>query len=107
MYNVLQSSRKRSNRDILTLFDVKKAFDSIKRSLLWKILRQRAKTKEEKHIAELIIQLHSTHKIFFSANEYFTANKGIPQGGVLAPFLFNIYLEQCLLNPEELKEAID
>jgi hypothetical protein len=75
MYNVLQSSRKRSTRDILTLFDLKKAFVRIKRSLLWKIVRGRTKTKDEKHIAKLIIQHHSTHKIHFNETENFTATK--------------------------------
>ena len=55
IHNILDNSRTPSRREILILFDFIKAFDSIKRSVLWEILRNKAKTKEEQHIVELII----------------------------------------------------
>jgi len=41
----------------------KNALGSVKLSILWKILRQKAQTAEEKHILELIIQLHTKHTV--------------------------------------------
>ena len=60
MHSVLANSRSPSKREIMVLFDIKKAFDSINRPLLWQqILKDNAQTPEEKHIVELIIQQNS------------------------------------------------
>lgn len=47
--NVLLQSRTPSQRDVLILVDFKKAFDSVKRSFMWKILTNRAKTENDPH----------------------------------------------------------
>jgi hypothetical protein len=77
MHSVLANSRSPSKREIMILFDIRKAFDSVCRTLLWKILKDTAKTPEEKHIVELIIQLHSEHTIHFDDKTNFKANRGL------------------------------
>ena len=80
----------------MILFDIKKAFDSVNRPLLWSVLKTKAKTPEEHHIVELIIQLHSEHTIYVDEQTCFTANKGLLQGTKLGPKLFNVYMHHCL-----------
>jgi hypothetical protein len=77
MHSVLANSRSPSKREIMVLFDIKKAFDSICRPLLWQILKGTAKTPEEKHIVELIIQQNSEHTIYLDEVTSFKANKGL------------------------------
>jgi len=55
MHSILSNSRSPSKREIMILFDIAKAFDSIDRTLLWKILIEKCKTPEDRHIVELII----------------------------------------------------
>jgi hypothetical protein len=77
MHSVLANSRSPSKREIMVLFDIKKAFDSVCRPLLWKVLKSNARTPEEYHLVELIIQLHSEHTIVVDEQTHFTANKGL------------------------------
>ena len=91
----------------MILFDIKKAFDSVCRPLLWDVLKTNAKTPEERHIVELIIQLHSEHKIYVDDHTSFTANKGLLQGTKLGPKLFNVYMHHCLSQIPALKMAIE
>lgn len=52
------SRRKRTMRKIYLSFDLTKAYDSVSRNQLFNILDMRAKTKEEKHIVEIIANLY-------------------------------------------------
>ena len=47
MHNILSNSRHPSKRDIIILYDFRKAFDSISVGKLWEILNKIAVTKEE------------------------------------------------------------
>lgn len=91
----------------MLLFDIKKAFDSVDRPLLWKILIEKCKTREERHILELIIQLHSNHTVLLEDGTTFNANRGLLQGTKLSPKLFNVYLHYCLSQIPQLKIAIE
>jgi len=66
-----------------------------------------AKTVQEQHIAQLIIELHNTHRVCLrNESTTFTATTGVSQGDPLAPTLFNFYLEDCSQEIPTLKEAI-
>ena len=45
------------------LVDLQKAYDSVDRTILWKLLRKRCKTQEEKTLVELIVKLHNESTI--------------------------------------------
>ena len=39
--------------------DLQKAYDSVDRLVLWKLLRQKCKNQHEKALIELIVKLHN------------------------------------------------
>lgn len=73
---------------------------------MWKILTNRAKTENEAHIANLIVRLHSRHTVTVDNNLKFDVNKGVLQGSVLTPHLFNMYLDHCVFQCANLTHAV-
>jgi len=75
------------------LIDLQKAYDSVDRELLWKILLRRCKNNDEETLVQLMMKLHreSTISIRF---ERINAEMRLPQGSILSPVLFNLYLER-------------
>ena len=59
----------------------------------------------EKRIAYFIRQLHEDNQISIGA-EKININFGIAQGSVLAPYLFNIYMEEALNSCDIFKNLI-
>ena len=85
----------RKKRKYNLLVDLQKAYDSVDRELLFRILRDRAKNEMEGHLLSLIEELHRTSLIEVGTSAL-VAEMGLPQGSVLSPLLFNIYLEEAL-----------
>ena len=77
------------------LIDLQKAYDSVDREILWGILEKRCRDESEKAIVKLMMKLHKESTIQVGENEV-NAEMGLPQGSVLSPFLFNVYLEEAI-----------
>jgi hypothetical protein len=73
------------------LIDLQKAYDSVDREILWELLEKRCRDESEKAIVKLMMKLHKESTIQVGENEV-NAEMGLPQGSVLSPFLFNVYL---------------
>jgi hypothetical protein len=78
----------RKKRQYNLLIDLQKAYDSVDREILWKILDKRCKSNQEKSLIELIKGLHRQSSIQIG-NQRINAEMGLPQGSVLSPVLFN------------------
>ena len=65
------------------------------REILFEILRKRARSSKEESLISLIEELHRTSLIEVGTSTV-VAEMGLPQGSVLSPLLFNIYLEEAL-----------
>ncbi|MFN9905946.1 MAG: reverse transcriptase domain-containing protein, partial [bacterium] len=82
-------------RKYAALIDLQKAYDTVIREKLWGILRDRCKSIEENTLVELIVRMHQ-HSTITIGNHSFNAARGVVQGSVLSPFLFNIYMDEAL-----------
>ena len=86
--------------------DFRKAFDSIDRKLLYQLLWDNAKSNEEKYMFKLIYDIFSNTTLEYN-NAQIKTSKGVFQGSVLAPLLFNFYLDHALKSNDVLRNAIN
>jgi hypothetical protein len=83
------------------LIDLQKAYDSVDREILWKLLEKRCKDDSERTIVKLLMKLHSESTIQVGEHQI-NAEMGLPQGSVLSPVLFNVYLEEAIRSSTKL-----
>ena len=94
----------RRKRKFNLLVDLQKAYDSVDRLILWRLLKQRCKSQQEKVLVDLIMKLHNDSTIQVG-NHSINAEMGLPQGSVLSPVLFNVYLEEALKSSQKLEHV--
>ena len=99
---LLQEVHGRKKRKFNLLIDLQKAYDSVDREILFEILRKRARSSKEEFLISLIEELHRTSLIEVGTSTV-VAEMGLPQGSVLSPLLFNIYLEEALRTSPKLE----
>ena len=91
-----ESSRKRS---ISVLFDYAKAFDCVHHHKLWKILKE---MRISDHLTCLLRNLYAcqeaTVRIGHGATDWFQIGKGVHQGCILSPCLFNLHAGYIMRN---------
>ena len=92
---LLEKSREQHRNLYVAFIDLSKAFDSVDRDLMWRILEKCGCTKR---FVQMIRSLHDGMavriRIGNDLSEPFEVSRGVKQGCVLAPVLFNIYV-QC------------
>ena len=85
--------------------DYAKAFDCVDHNKLWKILKE---VGIPDHLTCLLRNLYAcqeaTVRIGHRATDWFQIGKGVRQGSILSPCLFNLYTEHIMRNAE-LEEA--
>ena len=90
-----ESSRKTSISALLTI----KAFDSLDHNKLWKILREMGIPH---HLTGLLRNLYAgqeaTVRTRHGTTDWFQIGKGVRQGCILSPCLFNLYAEYIMRN---------
>ena len=92
---LMQEVHGRKKRKFNLVVDLQKAYDSVDREILFEILKKRARSNKEEFLISLIEELHRTSIIEVGTSTV-VAEMGLPQGSVLSPLLFNIYLEEEL-----------
>ena len=76
-----------------------KAFDCVDHNKLWKILKEMGKPD---HLTCLLRNLHAGQEAIVrtghGATDWFKIEKGVRQGCILSPCLFNLYAEYIMRN---------
>jgi hypothetical protein len=102
----LHDKRKKDRATYTAFLDLRKAFDSIRKDRLFELILNRCKDEEDRVLVDLIIQIHGNTSVELG-QEKMQANKGVTQGGVLSPFLFNLYLHEALKSSPILSQALN
>ena len=77
--------------------DLRKAYDTVNRPALWGILQHIGlSAKIQRLIRDLHTGTHSSIRAYDDVSEPFEVNRGVRQGCILAPALFNVFLDHTL-----------
>ena len=94
-----QKSRKVSEKIYFCFIDYVKAFDCVDHNKLWKILREMGIPH---HLTCLLRNLYAvqeaTVRTGHGSTDWFQIGKGVRQGCILSPCLFNLYAEYIRRN---------
>ena len=87
------NSKKPAKRTLLTLIDFSKAFDTIwRKGLLSKLISYNIPTCMLRWIKSFLTNRTAKVKLNQSTSKRMTINEGVPQGGVLSPLLFILFV---------------
>ena len=88
-----------SRKTCFCFVDYAKAFDCVNHSKLWKILKE---TGILDHLACLLRNLYASQearvRTGHGTTDWFQVGKGVCQGYILSPCLFNLYAEYIMRN---------
>ena len=88
--------------------DYAKAFDCVDHHKLWKILREMGIPD---HLTCLLRNLHAgqeaTVRTGHGTTDWFPIGKGVHQGCILSPYLFNLYAEYIMRNVGWMKHKLE
>ena len=94
---IIEKAREFQKNIYFCFTDYAKAFDSVDHNKLWKILQ---KMGISDHLTCLLRNLYAsqeaTVRIRHRAMDWFQIGKGVPQGCILSPCLFNFYAEYIM-----------
>ena len=92
-------AREFQNNIYFCFIDTAKAFDSVDHSKLWEILKEMGISD---HLTCLLRNLYAsqeaTVRTGHGITEWFQIGKGVCQGYILSPSLFNLYAEYIMQN---------
>ena len=96
---IIKKVREFRRTSIFSFIDYAKAFDSVNHNKLWKILQEMGIPD---HLTCLLRNLYACQKATVrtghGTTDWFQIGKGVRQGCVLSPCLFNLYAEYIMRN---------
>ena len=104
------SSKKQENarKTDLCFIDYAKAFDCVDHNKLWKILKEMGTPD---HLICLLRSLYAgqetTVRTRCGKTDWFQIRKGVHQGCMLSPCLFNLYAEYIMRNTDWMKHKLE
>ena len=102
---IIEKSREFQKNIYFCFIDYTKAFDCVDHNKLWKILQEMGMPD---HLTCLLRNLYAgqeaTVRTGHGTTDWFQIRKGVRQGCILSPCLFNLYVE-CIMRNAGLDEA--
>ena len=96
---IMEKAREFQKNFYFCFIDYAKAFDSVDHNKLWKILKQMGIPD---HLTCLLRNLYAgqeaTVRTGHGTTDWFQIGKGVCQGSMLSPYLFNLYAEYIMRN---------
>ena len=96
---IIEKAREFQKNIYFCFIDYAKAFDYVDHNKLWKILKEMG---IQDHLTCLLRNLHAgqeaTVRIGHGTTDWFQIGKGVCQGCILSPCLFNLYAEYIMRN---------
>ena len=103
-----RKSKTRQKNIYFCFINYAKAFDCVDHNKLWKILKEMGIPD---HLTCLLRNLYAgqeaTVRIGHGTTDCFQIGKGVHQGCILSPCLFNFYVEYILQNPGWMKHKLE
>ena len=100
MHWIIKKAKEFQRNIYFCFIDHAKAFDCVDHNQLWKILQEMGITD---HLTCLLRNLYAgqgaTVRIGHGTTDWFQIGKGVRQGCILSPSLFNLYAEYITRNP--------
>ena len=97
---IIEKAREFQKSICFCFIDYAKAFDCVDHNKLWKILKEMGIPD---HLPCLLRNLYTgqeaTVRTGYGTTDWFQVRKGIHQGCILSPCLFNLYAEYIMRNP--------
>ena len=85
-------------KNIYFCFDYAKAFDCVDHNKLWKILKEIGIPHLTCLLRNLYADQEATVRTGHGTTDWFQIGKGVHQGCILSPYLFNLYAEYVMQN---------
>ena len=99
VYLIMEKAREIQNNIYFCFIDYAKAFDCVDHNKLWKILKEMVIPD---HLTCLLRNLYAspeaTVRTGHGTTDWFHTGKGVRQGCILSPCLFNLYAEYIMRN---------
>ena len=99
IHSIIEKAREFQKNIYFCFIDYTKAFDCVDHKKLWKILKEMRKPD---HLTCLLRKLYAgqeaTVRNEHGTTDWFQTNKGVCQGCILSPWLFNFYAEYIMRN---------
>ena len=99
IHRVIKTAREFQKNTYFCFIDYTKAFDCVDQNKLWKILQ---KMEIPDHLTCLLTNLYAdleaTVRTGHGTTDWFQIGKGVRQGCILSPCLFNLYVEYIMRN---------
>ena len=97
---IVEKAREFQKKIYFCFIDYAKAFDCVDHNKLWKILKEMGIPG---HLTCLLRKLYvgqeATVRTGYGTTDWFQTGKGVCQGYILSPCLFNFYAEYIMRNP--------
>ena len=94
---IIEKAKEFQENICFCFIDYAKAFDSVDHNKLWKILQEKG---IQEHLTCLLRNLYAgqeaTVRTAHETTDWFQIRKGVPQGCILSPCLFNVYAESIM-----------